>query len=181
MGDTFRKINFVSGGLLFPPGDARIGGSSNSFTNSDNFISSSSLSSTNPKQPSWLDPVVNIDFNLVEASLASTERRFALAKFNDQNIFKLVRIYLSFLHDQDSNVCVDGHTKLSLEVFIRCSGLTTNYKELKGLFCEFVSRFNITEDDVDKDLMTMRKYISSDRFNRLHRNESSLKNFLGFH
>lgn len=163
--DAGERINFISGGTLFQNDDDP------DKVNIDN----------GNAEPSWLDPVVNNNFNLVQTSLKSSERRYALSKFNDMNIFKLVRTYLAFLHNQSPNVCIDGHTKLSIEIFIRSSGLPTCVDELRGLFTEFVSRFGITEEQVMNDLLTMRKYISSDRIHRLQRNDASMKSFLGFH
>ena len=173
-------INFISGGTLFPAIEAAPPLATQPIIIDEMEQVNKNNNDVDNSNPPWLDPVVHNDFNLVQMSLKSSERRFALSKFNDVNIFKLVRTYLSFFHDQSPTVCVEGHTKLSIEIFIRSTGLPTQVEELKGLFVEFVSRFDITEEQVQKDFMTMRKYISSDRINRLQRNESSMKNFLGF-
>ena len=91
------RINFVDGGMLYPVEAPTISNS--------NVIDKISVDVDNAN-PAWLDPVTHNDFNLVQMSLKSGERRFALSKFNDMNIFKLVRTYLAFLHNQSPNVCV---------------------------------------------------------------------------
>ena len=145
--------NFISGGTLFP------------------------IEKTLPPKSStepWLDPVMPPIAKLTHIS-AEDERRYAVSRLNDLSIFKMVRTYLSFLHDQPSHVCHEGQTKMSLELMIHSTGLPVDHEKLKLIYVEYVKRLGKDEKDVEKDLKSLHNFLASERTHRLQRNRASAK------
>lgn len=61
----------------------------------------------------------------------------------DLNILKMAQLFVAFLHDQSSNVCLDQHTKMSMENLINSTDLPT---DLKILLVDYVKRYKMPEE-----------------------------------
>ena len=73
-------------------------------------ISKNSSTVLTPASPAFCDPLIPPLVNLTQKSVADMDSRYVLARHRDSRIFENVRLFLSFLHDKEDSVCINGKT-----------------------------------------------------------------------
>lgn len=129
--------------------------------------------------PSFIDPLCTPAARLTAMS-AKTDGAYALASFNNSDIYLRTRQYLSFFHNQRPSVCIGSTTKLSLQMFLLSHGLPTNPPDLKALFLKFHNRggnFNVPAKVIEADLEALGLSLSQERTRQLANSNAAFNNF----
>lgn len=123
-----------------------------------------------------LDPMRPPIVRLTEQSV-NGDRRTLMARLRDPKIMHIVRLYLAYLKDKESFVCVDGMTRTSILITLASEGLPTSTELLLKVFLDVHAEYGINKDNAMKDLETYRNFISSGRVHRLQQLRESTNNF----
>lgn len=154
------KINFVSGGTLFP------------VKNDDKVISKPNecTPSLEERSKGYQSPIVKL-----------TERsdEYAINRLTtDQNLFEMVRKYLSYLGREETKIVCSGDTRLSLGMKIQMQGLPLGSK-LTEMYYEGLQRRGLTKKEILSDLEAYRTYLVSKRIQHLASSEVSINRYYG--
>lgn len=143
-----------------------------------NFQRGETLVPSNVSRPpvSWCDPLTPPVVKLTQIS-AREGGRYLLGRFNDKQIYNLVRNYVAYLHDQPTSVTHDGMTCLSSKVRIGSEGLPTDVDTLKKLLVDYNSRYDFTPAETLADLESIRSRLCSERINYLQRSKENFNKF----
>jgi hypothetical protein len=165
---NLKFTNFVSGGIYNPGAEKSVVESQNN----NEVIDLNSSSNSQFEEVKFLDPLIPPVVKLTQGS-----NRYSLARLRDGKIYNMVRLYLAYLHDKDTGVCIDGMTVSSVKVAIASEGLPLHYDKLRDLFLEYNVGFGADEDEVKRDLASYRSYLNNERINRLQQTRNNHRNF----
>lgn len=123
-----------------------------------------------------MDPLITPTINSTQISIADGNR-YALSRLNNEKLYKVIRLYVAYLHDQPASVYHEGYTVISAKARIGSEGLPTDPTKLKKLFSEFNNRFDISSDDTQADLDALRNFCRSSKINEIQRNKENFNKF----
>lgn len=123
-----------------------------------------------------IDPLITPTVNSTQISLADGNR-YALSRLNNDKLYKIIRLYVAYLHEQPVTANFDGHTVISAKARIGSEGLPTDPAKLKKLLIEFNNRFDISTEDSQADLDALRNFCRSSKINELQRNKENFNKF----
>lgn len=132
----------------------------NSNTNID------SCTALNPLFP----PVVRLTQNCANG-------QYQKARFRDEKIRNVVRLYLAYLFNQSESVVVDKMTVVSAKISIASEGLPTEYDKLLKLYCDFNEEFGVSSKQAQADLDAYRASIRTQRLNNIQKSRENSHNF----
>lgn len=141
--------------------------------NQNDFHSAPSTESTDgqfefdPMRP----PIVRLTQQSVQG-----DGRFLKARLRDPKIMKIVRLYLAYMKDQPTTVCVEGMTSTSIRMLLASEGLPTVPEHLNRIFVEVHQEYGVDATEAAADLLSYGRFLTSERTNRLqHLRESANK------
>jgi hypothetical protein len=129
-----------------------------------------------PHTSSFIDPLMP---PVVKNTLISAQEngRYALSRLHDSHLLKTVRYFLAYLHD-NPDVCHEGFTSAHCKTLIGSKGLPTDIAALKSMYIRYNIMFgNSNEIEVNNELITLRRYLTSSRINHLQRNRENNNKF----
>ena len=133
-----------------------------------------------PTEPSGsqfeLDPMRPPIVRLTEQSM-NGDGRFLKARLRDPKIMKIVRLYLAYMKDQQSSVCVEGLTPTSIKMLLASEGLPTATEHLQRIFIEVHNEYGLEPAEAVADLQAYRQFLTSERTHRLQQLRESATNF----
>ncbi|XP_050303060.1 uncharacterized protein LOC126740914 [Anthonomus grandis grandis] len=104
--------------------------------------------------------------------------RYLLSRLKDPSILRALRLYLSYLHDQPSNVCFEGHTTTSIKLMLASEGLPIDLGSLRNLmYIRFHDVYGIGAAEVEDDLSAFWSFFSSEKLVRLQKIRESQSNY----
>lgn len=124
-----------------------------------------------------IDPLTPPRVELTKKSEA-TDGRYLLSRLREPAIMESLRLYLAYLHDQESALCYEGSTCTSVRVFLASEGLPTDLKSLRNIYYNFHNTYGIDSTEVDNDLSSFRAYLTSKRLIHLQSAKQSQQNYL---
>lgn len=111
---------------------------------------------------SYIDPILPPLVKLTKQFSESCEdSRFVMSRLRDPRTYANVRLYLAFLHDKPHHTCIDGKTRVNLELLISKEGLPIVLLTLKKIFIQYHECFNISPLQVANDLSAYAAYLNS--------------------
>lgn len=185
---TAKFINFQKGETINPyrgknqptPSIAENVTSNSTASSSNNGTSSPAVPSTehtrNTDSQFELDPLRPSIVRLTEKSTEG-DGRFLKARLRDPSIMKIVRLYLAYMKDQQTTVCVEGMTPTSIKMLLASEGLPTNPDQLQRIFIEVYQEYGLQTSEALADLQSYRNFLSSQRTHRLQQLRESTHNF----
>lgn len=159
--------NFVHGGT-FQNGTEVTSNDSVNFSNNNRYQQEQSDAFLNPLKP----PLVK----LTEMSLNSTSI-YAVARLRDRRIFDAVRAYLAFLNDNSLATTPDGMSKSHCQTIIAIEGLPTQTTKLRAIYNDFKKQFGATEEEIERDLVSLRSFLNSQYISHLQKNRETHNRF----
>ncbi|XP_055547234.1 uncharacterized protein LOC129731355 [Wyeomyia smithii] len=114
-------INFQKGETINPYRTEKVRTGQTEYVNNNNsdISNNNTTSTTTPPHDSLfeLDPMRPAIVRLTQQS-TNGDGRFFKAGLRDPNIMKIVRLYLTFMNDQQPTVCVDGYTTTIIRILL---------------------------------------------------------------
>ena len=89
----------------------------------------------------------------------------------------IVRMFLSYLHDQPPTVCIRGTTITSATAMLASEGLPTDLQLLRQIFLDAHEDLGISRNDALADLQSHRAFLSSERIQHLQRTREAANKF----
>ena len=123
-----------------------------------------------------IDPLRPPIVRLTEQS-AEGDGRFLKARLRDPKIMKIVRLYLAYMKDQNSTVCVEGMTPTSIKMLLASEGLPTAPEHLQRIFVEVHKEFGLSPADALADISAYRTHMASERTRHLQQLRESTNKF----
>jgi hypothetical protein len=140
--------------------------------------STTTSSATNQSPVSFMDPLIPA---VVKNTMKSVKEngRYMLARLRDTQVLKMVRLYLSYLHDHPT-ACHEGITITHCKILISTNGLPTDTAALREIYTEFNSTFGFTKKEVNEDLKALRRYLNTNRISYLKKTKENNNKFYNF-
>lgn len=171
-----KQINFRKGETINPYRESQSESQQQQQQTAQLPCSSDSRLQMDIEHPPLLDPMRPPIVRLTEQS-ASGDRRFLKARLRDPKIMDIVRMFLSYLHDQPATVCIRGTTKTSATAILASEGLPTDLQLLRQIFLEAHEDLGISRNDALADLQSHRTFLSSERTQHLQRSREAAYKF----
>ena len=123
-----------------------------------------------------LDPM-NPSLVRLSRNSDAADNRCLLDRLKDPSILKPLRLFLSYLHDQPSSVCFEGHTNTSIRLALSSEGLPGDVNALRKLYYRYHDAYGIGPAEVEADLSAFRSFFSSEKLLRLQKVRESHSNY----
>lgn len=116
---------------------------------------------------------------LTAMSVVSEDQRYAKMRVLVKEDFKLIRMYLAILQDQDySFVTTTGDTRMSIELRLKSEGLPIG-KELEELYFKAVSERGYKIDEIKSDLLSLKSFEQTSRLIRIQTAREKTRSWCG--
>ncbi|CAH1995354.1 unnamed protein product [Acanthoscelides obtectus] len=133
-----------------------------------NFVQGDTLTQSVVPPPSGLaDPLFPPVARLTKESAPGS--RYQLGRLQEPSLLESIRLYLAYLHDKPTDVCISGKTRASIRLRLATEGLSARREELLNLYRQFYLSYGLSEADVDSDLNALRNLTQTERMAYLQR------------
>lgn len=171
---TSKFINFQKGETINPYRTEK------NATNNENSApapaSNASIQSAPQDSQFELDPMRPPIVRLTQQS-SNGDERFLKARLRDPKVMHITRLYLAYMKDQPSSVCVEGMTPTSIRMLLASEGLPTSPEQLQRVFIEVHQEYGLTPAEAVADLQSYRHFLSNERTHRLQQLRESVNKF----
>nr|CAI5847098.1 unnamed protein product [Callosobruchus analis] len=126
------------------------------------FVQGDTLNPTQAPPPTeTVDPLFPPVVKLTKASGPAS--RYQLGRLREPSLLEAFRLYLAYLHDKPTDVCIDGKTSASIRLRLTTEGLPSKRAKLLELYKQFYAAYGLSEADAEADLSALRAQTSTNR------------------